>query len=104
ILQTLVETIRTVTDRGTLAMHLEREIHNALHPLKMAVYLEQADGPLKALAARADGPLDSISRDEFWLDGLAERVRPWEVPPGVASEVPVLRGLKAELLVPIVSR
>jgi serine phosphatase RsbU (regulator of sigma subunit) len=105
ILQTLVEIIPTITDRGALATRLEHEIHNALHPLKMAVYLEHSDGLLRVMAVRGAEPTASLSTEDVWLRELIERGRPVDVAFARQSHGPaVLRQLEAELLVPIMSR
>jgi sigma-B regulation protein RsbU (phosphoserine phosphatase) len=104
ILQTLVETIRTVTDREVLATRLEHEIRNALHPLKIAIYLEQSNGALRAMAVRGAAPVASLSRDEPWLRDLTERARPLEVGVAETGGPAILQTLEAELLVPIMSR
>ncbi|MBM3779282.1 MAG: PDZ domain-containing protein [Acidimicrobiia bacterium] len=105
ILEELADRIRTATSREALAALLERQIVQALHPRKMAVYLETAGGELRPVAVRGALPLDPLSPAAPWLVDLAGRSKPWEVPPASTTATPaVLRETQAECLVPILGR
>jgi sigma-B regulation protein RsbU (phosphoserine phosphatase) len=50
ILETLAATALSVTDRPSLASLLHRQIHEALHPMPLVIYLRSQEGILRAYA------------------------------------------------------
>ena len=128
ILQDLAEKTRTVTNRGELAMLLEKHIKNALHPKSLACYLDAGDGNLVAESGsqpgRVDPSLAPLPRPKFpfrfgaiflpreletipatmpLLLEVVQRGKAWDVPqnPEVAAD---LGPLAPECLVPILGR
>ncbi len=105
ILESLAHTIPTVTSPPELALLLEREISQALHPNAAIVYLEGQDGRLYPQATRWIQPPPVLRPDRPWIDEVARRGRPWD--PAIASDEgqpAFLREFPAECLVPIVGR
>jgi phosphoserine phosphatase RsbU/P len=102
ILESLTDAIRTATSHEALAALLERQVFEALHPQTIAVYLQGADGRLLAHALRNTADPGPLSPTLAWVQEVALRRKPTDVP--FASEpVPVeLRELHAECVVPMV--
>jgi len=105
ILEGLAETISQVASRDELASLLEREITEALHPVGLIIYLEDADGQLHARAARWYRPTPPLPVDLPWLVELAAKGRPWDVSAASKEEPPsFLQESQAESLVPILGQ
>jgi phosphoserine phosphatase RsbU/P len=105
ILESLAEAIRMATSREGLAGLLSEQIREALHPVTLAIYFENPDSQLHAVAVQGAQPLETLPPSRPWLQELAERGRPWDVPLDADPDTaPVLRTLKAECLVPILGR
>ena len=100
ILETLAATTLTVTDRPALAVLLHRQIHEALHPMPLIVYLLTSDGKLKAYAGHPPNEAVYLPAKGARLHELAGRSEPIEVNPDVVRGTP-LEVLSPECLVPI---
>lgn len=89
ILEDLTENLPTAASRPELASMLERQMVEALHPESIAIYLSADDGTLR-LESFSPGPvpasMEFLNGDAPLLQELAQRGRPWEVPP---ADVPV---------------
>ncbi len=105
ILENLPSEIRATTGRAELGQLLESKISEALHPLFMAVYLQNPDGLLHPYAARWPSALPEVAIDLPWLVELARRGKPWDVSQRSMEDPPeVLRASPAECLVPMLGR
>lgn len=111
ILENLAERTRTATTRQQLAMLLEEEIRQALHPQSMVMYQRAGDRQLCAVASEVLQEPQSIPADLPLLVDLAHRGHPWEVPPPDAGLAPALATslsafapLQPECLVPMLGR
>ena len=100
ILETLAETTLTVMDRPALAALLHRQIHEALHPMPLVVYLLASDGRLQAYAGHPPEEAIDFAGGGPRLDELARRSEPVDVNPDVVRGTP-LEVLNPECLVPI---
>ena len=100
ILETLAETTLTVMDRPALAALLHRQIHEALHPMPLVVYLLASDGRLQAYAGHPPEEAMDFAGGGPRLDELARRSEPVDVNPDVVRGTP-LEVLNPECLVPI---
>jgi phosphoserine phosphatase RsbU/P len=105
VLESLATRTRKAAAREQLAELLESEIIQALHPASVAVYLEGKDDRLRL---QSEGP-PSVSAslvwaDTPWLQELARRGEPFEVPPSQASgssRPPAFGSVQPECLVPL---
>jgi len=107
ILYDLAEKTRTVSDRRQLAMLLERQVSEALHPKTLACYLESGNGRLAAISGTPPATLETLAANAPLLAELARRGKPWEVSPSgstPAEELRALAPLAPECLVPILGR
>jgi sigma-B regulation protein RsbU (phosphoserine phosphatase) len=102
VLQDLADRARGATDAPALAALLEGELHQALHPRHMAIYIETTDGSLRLVRGAAPPGLQVLSPQLPEVQEVARRGEPWELPPG-ASLGP-LQALQAECLTPIPGR
>ncbi len=100
ILETLAANTLTVTDRPALAALLHRQIHEALHPMPLIVYLLTSEGRLHAYAGHPPEEAVDLPGSGPRLNGLAGRSGPVEVNPDVVRGTP-LEVLNPECLVPI---
>ena len=100
ILETLAATTLTVTDRHGLAELLHRQIHEALHPMPLVVYLLATEGTLHAYAGNPPEEAMDLPGADPRLDQLALRTVPLEVNPDVVHGTR-LQFLNPECLVPI---
>lgn len=100
ILEELAQSIRRATSRDALAALLQRELHEALHPSSLAIYLESADGLLRPHSMEATDADEAISSRTSWAQSLADRGRPLDAPFGDDAPAP-LRRLHAECVVPL---
>ena len=104
ILESLTESIRTATSREALGALLERQISEALHPVTMAVYLEDLDGQLRAQTVQGAADPGPLSPRLAWVRELAERKRPSEVSLSAGADgATVLQHLRAECVAPLVA-
>jgi sigma-B regulation protein RsbU (phosphoserine phosphatase) len=81
ILEDLAAKARTVSDRHQLAVLLEHHIRQALHPKFLCGYLETKQGHLAADFGPFPQHLASLDPALPLLKDLAERGKPWDVPP-----------------------
>lgn len=111
ILQDLADKLRTSADTGELAGMLEKQIAEALHPQSLAIYFRV--GQQLQLERFTPGPIPKsllfLSPDAPVLKELAQRGRPWEVPPDDAlppPDLPELSKLREHLagMAPVVER
>ena len=100
ILLHLASSTLAVTDREGLAHLLHQDIHQALHPMPLFVYLSEGSGNLRVYAG--EPPLEAITlpTDAAGLTQLAGRSEPLELDPASLRGTP-LGPLNAECLVPI---
>ncbi len=102
ILENLAEQIRSAKSRQALANLLEAQITEALHPVSLGVFLEDADGKLHPFAERWSFPMRVVDPDVPWLQELARLARPWDVSSSSKEQPPAfLTRSEAELLVPM---
>jgi sigma-B regulation protein RsbU (phosphoserine phosphatase) len=100
ILETLAANTLTVTDRPALAELLHREIHEALHPMPLFIYLLSSEGKLHAYAGiPPEGSMD-LAIDDAALQQLVDRNDPLEAPPETLRGTS-LEHLGVDCLVPI---
>ncbi len=108
ILENLAERIRTAADRETLAALLENEIREALHPSDLAVYLENKEGQLSAQRNMGANGLEALPPELPLLQELAQRGKPWDLPPpdtnGGYDAAHLFAPLRPECLVPLLDR
>jgi sigma-B regulation protein RsbU (phosphoserine phosphatase) len=105
ILHDLAEKTRTVSDRRQLAMLLEHQVSEALHPKTLACYLESGNGRLAAVSETLPATLETLAANAPALAELTRRGKPWEVSPSdSAKELRALAPLAPECLVPILGR
>ncbi len=94
ILEDLPEKTRRATNRRALAVLLQTEINQALHPTSIAVCLEGSDG---RLSLQQDGPQlelePFLSPDAALLQELARRSEPWEATAAKATTAKNLQHL-----------
>jgi sigma-B regulation protein RsbU (phosphoserine phosphatase) len=105
ILEDLARSARGAPDRARLAGLLEGYLREALHPLRLAVYLGDSDGHLRLAAGEAPDSLAELDPELPALKELAAGGRPVEVSPeqGHAAWT-ALEGLEPEFLVPLLDR
>jgi phosphoserine phosphatase RsbU/P len=103
ILEDLAEKARTATGCPELAHLLENHLAAALHPSSLVVYLRRGDDCFAAASGAVPQGLEAISANLPILSELAERGRPWDVPPGEngATGRSALAPLHPDCLVPI---
>jgi serine phosphatase RsbU (regulator of sigma subunit) len=107
ILHDLAEKTRTVSDRRQLAILLEHQVSEALHPKALACYLESGNGRLAAVSETLPATLETLATNAPVLSDLTRRGKPWEVSPSdsaSAQELKALAPLAPECLVPILGR
>jgi sigma-B regulation protein RsbU (phosphoserine phosphatase) len=107
ILHDLAEKTRTVSDRRQLAILLEHQVSEALHPKTLACYLESGNGRLAAVSETLPATLETLATNAPVLTDLTRRGKPWEVSPSdsaSAQELKALAPLAPECLVPILGR
>lgn len=100
ILETLAATTLTVTDRPALAALLHREIHEALHPMPVFIYLLSSDGRLHAYAGFPPEENVDLSINDPALQQLIGRKDPVELPPETLQRTS-MEHLGVDCLVPI---
>ncbi len=100
ILETLAATTLTVTDRPALAALLHREIHEALHPMPLFIYLLSSEGKLHAYAGIPPENSVDLSIQDPALQPLMGRNDPVELPPEILQGT-TLEHLGVDCLVPI---
>ena len=107
ILEDLAERIRTARSCPQLAMLMNEQIGQALHPSSLTIYVEFADNQLRAEGDSVPAPLRVLSADLPMLEELSRRGRPCDVPPP-ASELfapfSMLAPLRPECIVPMPAR
>ena len=81
ILESLAEQTRLATTRQQLAMLLQEEIQEALHPQAMVMYQSGGNGKLSALCSETFGEPQAIPADLPLLADLERHGQPWEAPP-----------------------
>lgn len=107
ILENLAEKTRTVSDTHQLAMLLERQVSQALHPKTLTCYFTSGNGHLAAISETLPATIRILATNAPIFVELARRGRPWEVSPSNsagADELQVLAPLAPECLVPILGR
>jgi sigma-B regulation protein RsbU (phosphoserine phosphatase) len=107
ILENLAEQTRTASDGRQLAMLLERQVRQALHPKTLACYLESGNGRLAVISGALPTTLETLATNTPVLVELARRGKPWELSPSDskgAEELKTLAPLAPECLVPILGR
>ncbi|MFQ5695910.1 MAG: PP2C family protein-serine/threonine phosphatase [Terriglobia bacterium] len=107
ILEDLAEKTRTVTSREALAALLDQHLSAAMNPKTLAVYLDAGDGRLRLQRGQAPPGLETLSPTLPALAELAQRAKPWEVPPAEArdpTDLPLVGMMHPECLVPILGR
>jgi serine phosphatase RsbU (regulator of sigma subunit) len=107
ILENLAEQTRTASDGRQLAMLLERQVSQALHPKTLACYLESGNGRLAVISGALAATLETLATNTPILVELARRGKPWELSPSDsdgAEELRTLAPLAPECLVPILGR
>ncbi len=100
ILESLAAKTLTVSSREGLAALLHDQIHDALHPASMYVYLEAANGQLQAYAGNPPAEAMTLSTSAAGIAELADRSDPLELLPEVMHGTQ-LEPLHPECLVPI---
>ncbi len=100
ILENLAAQTLTVSSREGLAALLHDQIHDALHPSAMYVYLEAANGQLQAYAGNPPAEAMTLSTGAPGIAELAGRSDPLELLPEVMHGTQ-LEPLHPECLVPI---
>jgi sigma-B regulation protein RsbU (phosphoserine phosphatase) len=100
ILENLAAQTLTVSSREGLAALLHDQIHDALHPSAMYVYLEDANGQLQAYAGNPPAEAITLSTSAAGIAELADRSDPLELLPEVMHGTQ-LEPLHPECLVPI---
>jgi len=100
ILQNLAARTLAVTDREGLALLLHQQIHEALHPMPLLVYLLAVDGRLHAYAGNPPPEALALSTTAPGLEQLAGRREPLELDPATLRGTQ-MEPLHAECLVPI---
>ncbi len=100
ILETLAANTLTVTDRPALAELLHREIHEALHPMPLFIYLLSSEGKLHAYAGIPPEESMDLAIDDAALQQLVGRNDPLEAPPETLRGTS-LEHLGVDCLVPI---
>ena len=100
ILESLAAQTLTVSSREGLAVLLHDQIHDALHPSSMYVYLETANGQLQAYAGNPPAEAMTLSTSAAGIAELADRSDPLELLPEVMHGTQ-LEPLHPECLVPI---
>src|SRR5580698_3698633 len=81
ILENLAEQTRTASDGRQLAMLLERQVRQALHPKTLACYLESGNGRLAVISGALPTTLETLATNTPVLVELARRGKPWELSP-----------------------
>jgi sigma-B regulation protein RsbU (phosphoserine phosphatase) len=100
ILESLAAQTLSVSSREGLAALLHDQIHDALHPSAMYVYLEAANGQLQAYAGNPPADAMTLSTSAAGITELADRSDPLELLPEVMHGTQ-LEPLHPECLVPI---
>jgi sigma-B regulation protein RsbU (phosphoserine phosphatase) len=100
ILETLAANTLTVADRPALAELLHREIHEALHPMPLFIYLLSREGKLHAYAGIPPEESMDLAIDDAALQQLVGRNDPLEAPPETLRGTS-LEHLGVDCLVPI---
>lgn len=100
ILETLAANTLTVADRPALAELLHREIHEALHPMPLFIYLLSGEGKLHAYAGIPPEESMDLAIDDAALQQLVGRNDPLEAPPETLRGTS-LEHLGVDCLVPI---
>ena len=100
ILETLAANTLTVADRPALAELLHREIHEALHPMPLFIYLLSSEGKLHAYAGIPPEESMDLAIDDAALQQLVGRNDPLEAPPETLRGTS-LEHLGVDCLVPI---
>jgi sigma-B regulation protein RsbU (phosphoserine phosphatase) len=105
ILEDVATRTREAASREELAALLEPHLRQALHPRRLAIYLETASGRLAAAGGDVPGEIVSVPADLPALVELARRGQPWDLTAEAsANDVSVLRALEPECLVPMLGR
>ena len=105
VLEHLARKTRTATDREQLAVMLECEINQALHPTTVAIYLQSSHCELTRQHSNEQGEVPVLT-DRHLLEDLMGRAEPIDVrrEETVSTEqLAVLNGAQPECLVPILS-
>jgi phosphoserine phosphatase RsbU/P len=100
VLETLAANTLTVTDRPALAELLHREIHEALHPMPLFIYLLSGEGKLHAYAGIPPEASTDLSANDPALQELIGGKDPVEIPPETLRGTS-LEHLGVDCLVPI---
>ena len=103
VLEDLAERAALVTSRGELASLLERQLHEALHPSRVAVYLSDGGASLRRYAGAADSYPDTLDDARDLVTRLERDGRPVNAsadPEAAAALAP----LAAECAVPMLTR
>jgi sigma-B regulation protein RsbU (phosphoserine phosphatase) len=104
ILQGLAEATRTVAGRRELAMLLESQIEEALHPASVVAYVDSPAGGLAAVSGRTEVEPRTIPAGWPLLAEIATKAKPWDATPARAPDLSWLAPLRPECLVPMAGR
>ena len=107
ILEDLAERIRSAQSCSQLAMLLDEQIRQALQPSSLTIYVESADGQLRAAPVGVPAPLQVLSRDLPMLEEISRRGQPYDVPPPTSehfARFSMLGPLRPECIVPMPGR
>ncbi len=104
ILQQLAQNIRSVTSKEQLPSLIEKELANALHPGSQAIYLRDGEGNLQPTPPEPF--LRAVAADSVRTNRLLQLKEPVEGSRDgeISAEIPELAPLRAEFVVPILSR
>ena len=107
VLENLARETRKATGREQLAVLLQGEINQALHPESLAVYLEDSGGQLRLQRNGTQPGLEPlVSGDEPQLRELTHRGEPLEVTPAQPDDSPtpsIFGSFQPECLVPVLA-
>ena len=102
ILEDLAQQAAVVTDRDELAALMDRQLVQALHPLRLAIYLRDRSGALRAFSGPG-GEVPALLEEPSPLVGRLEQDgRPLDV--SAEAGAGLATALGAECLVPMLSR
>jgi phosphoserine phosphatase RsbU/P len=106
ILEDLAAHAAEATSRDALAAELEQCVTDALHPERLVVYVEDADGRLRGLRGDAPPSLVMLEDAAAWLPPFENRDEPVviQVREDEPHPVPRLEPLEPECLAPITGR
>jgi phosphoserine phosphatase RsbU/P len=106
ILEDLAAHAAEANSRDALAAELEQCVTDALHPERLVVYVEDADGRLRALRGEAPAALGLLEQPGAWLPAFENRDEPLliQVREDEPHPVPRLAPLEPECLAPITGR